>query len=818
MLGIRTKIKPDLECSAAELVYGTTLRIPGDFFGYSQSSADLDPSDYVQRLRQAMTHLRAIPPRPPTNADMVNLVATIESILKQTRKPDVTTHLIRQQVTTLVMAYKPRAIITKAEQSAIKTLRNDASIVILPADEEGSTVVLDKTDYVQKANALLEDRRAYLQCGDESIKTLVTKLEKTLADMQSNKAISKSVWLTIKPTDAVPARFYGLTKVHKAGLPLRPIVSLRGTPTYNLAKFLFRILSSLTSSAATTVCSAAQFLERHKGIGLSEEKVMVSFDVAALFTSIPQCLAVKTVSELLESKYDETIRHLVMRPKIHLPPGETTNVIYGIQCGTCEMSYIGETGKRLQTRVGEDKKAMYSVVEYINDKTVAVVAAAWFYDVVSVIWPKNHKERAVLLNNNRRPPDGTKVVENRAEEASNSRGSSSLQCPLMGGNADRPHCVTIHDASTGSVNELHGDININIAAPSFSPVHLDEAKGPANDAQTAENRGLLNRDHCIIIQGLPESSASTPRERVAADLEQFQKLINEMLQPTEDVTVLKAFRLGSRTTAAPQTRPRPLKIVLVYRPPRNDPDADVQLLEELTLFSTRPTTLIVGDFNAPHINWSSASADCSEAAFDQQLLRTSDNLLLTQHVMFPTRVREGQQMNCLDLVFTKSSDNIDVVNCLPPLGQSDHVVLMWEYTLFSLPAQPLDSRPNIWRGDFEQMRKDLSPIDWASILSGDVEEDWCQFKELAHNLISNHCPIMRRRLTNRPRWLTPSLKKEVNKKRKLWKRCLADRTPESLSSYKLQRNRVKILIARDRKAFEKDLLNRAMVNPKVLYS
>nr|VZI50138.1 unnamed protein product [Spirometra erinaceieuropaei] len=165
----------------------------------------------------------------------------------------------------------------------------------------------------------------------------------------------------------------------------------------------------------------------------------------------------------------------------------------------------------------------------------------------------------------------------------------------------------------------------------------------------------------------------------------------------------------------------------------------------------RPATLIVGDFNAPHINWSSASADCSEAAFDQQLLRTSDNLLLTQHVMLPTRVREGQQMNCLDLVFTKSSDNIDVVNCLPPLGQSDHVVLMWEYTLFSLPAQPLDSRPNIWRGNFDEMRSDLSPIDWASTLSGDVEEVWCQFKE-------------------------------------------------------------------DRKAFEKDILNRARVNSKVLYS
>nr|VZI52664.1 unnamed protein product [Spirometra erinaceieuropaei] len=210
------------------------------------------------------------------NTDPVNLMATVESILKQTGEPDEATHLIRQQVTSLLMAHKSRAIITKAKQNALKALRNDTSIVILPADKRRSTVVLDKTDYVQKANALLEDRQAYLPCGEESIKTVGTQLQKTLAEMQSNRAISKSVRLTIKPTDAAAARSYGLPKVHKPGLPLRPIVSLRGTPTYNLAKWLFRKLRSLTLNAATTVCSAAQFLERLKGIRLSDNEVMVS--------------------------------------------------------------------------------------------------------------------------------------------------------------------------------------------------------------------------------------------------------------------------------------------------------------------------------------------------------------------------------------------------------------------------------------------------------------------------------------------------------------------------------------------------------------
>ncbi|BHF74004.1 hypothetical protein SprV_0401708800 [Sparganum proliferum] len=52
---------------------------------------------------------------------------------------------------------------------------------------------------------------------------------------------------------------------------------------------------------------------------------------------------------------------------------------------------------------------MYSVVEFFNDKSVAVVAEAWFYNAGSVLWPKKHRQRSILLENNQRPPDGTKA-------------------------------------------------------------------------------------------------------------------------------------------------------------------------------------------------------------------------------------------------------------------------------------------------------------------------------------------------------------------------------------------------------------------------
>nr|VZI37735.1 unnamed protein product [Spirometra erinaceieuropaei] len=95
-----------------------------------------------------------------SDADPVNLVSRIESVLKHSQEPAETQHLIRQQVTSLVIAHKPRLVNPLAQQDALRALKADKSIVILLADKGRSTVILDKSEYLQKANALLEDRQA----------------------------------------------------------------------------------------------------------------------------------------------------------------------------------------------------------------------------------------------------------------------------------------------------------------------------------------------------------------------------------------------------------------------------------------------------------------------------------------------------------------------------------------------------------------------------------------------------------------------------------------------------------------------------------
>ena len=47
LLGIHTALTQDIKCTTAELVYGTTLRLPGEFFSPSPSSNPLNLSQYV---------------------------------------------------------------------------------------------------------------------------------------------------------------------------------------------------------------------------------------------------------------------------------------------------------------------------------------------------------------------------------------------------------------------------------------------------------------------------------------------------------------------------------------------------------------------------------------------------------------------------------------------------------------------------------------------------------------------------------------------------------------------------------------------------
>ncbi|BHF78004.1 hypothetical protein SprV_0602111400 [Sparganum proliferum] len=68
LLGIRAALKSDLNCSAAELVFGTTLRLPGEIVTPTSRGAEETPENF---LRQFMRSLSPVPPRAPSTEPYV---------------------------------------------------------------------------------------------------------------------------------------------------------------------------------------------------------------------------------------------------------------------------------------------------------------------------------------------------------------------------------------------------------------------------------------------------------------------------------------------------------------------------------------------------------------------------------------------------------------------------------------------------------------------------------------------------------------------------------------------------------------------------
>lgn len=57
LLGIRAALKEDLHCTSAELVYGTTLRLPGEFIQPSPPDPTSDPASFVTLLKETMSQI-----------------------------------------------------------------------------------------------------------------------------------------------------------------------------------------------------------------------------------------------------------------------------------------------------------------------------------------------------------------------------------------------------------------------------------------------------------------------------------------------------------------------------------------------------------------------------------------------------------------------------------------------------------------------------------------------------------------------------------------------------------------------------------------
>ena len=235
----------------------------------------------------------------PTTIPTTDYITAVESAIRNNKLTGAEADDLRLSVTSsLKTAKPPPSNITVEERKALASLQKDENITILPADKGRCTVILNTTDYDSKLTDLLSDNKTYEKLKGDPTNKYKNKVIKSLQKLEKEGVIDKQLYYKLYPGEATPS-IYGLPKIHKKDVPLRPIVSGIDSVTYNVAKHLTSILAPLVGQGEHHIENTGDFVQKIKGLKLEPDETMVSFDVTALFTSVPTNIAVKVVKERL---------------------------------------------------------------------------------------------------------------------------------------------------------------------------------------------------------------------------------------------------------------------------------------------------------------------------------------------------------------------------------------------------------------------------------------------------------------------------------------------------------------------------------------
>ena len=143
---------------------------------------------------------------------------------------------------------RPNALYTQEELNTLKDLRNDSSIVIMKLDKDNGVVILNKYDYNKKMDEILsatskfDDATKLTLKRENQIKTLLTKLK-------ADNCINEKTYKELYPTGTRIGILYGLPKIHRFSIPLRPTLSSTNHYSYNIAKFFIPFLTPISTSS-----------------------------------------------------------------------------------------------------------------------------------------------------------------------------------------------------------------------------------------------------------------------------------------------------------------------------------------------------------------------------------------------------------------------------------------------------------------------------------------------------------------------------------------------------------------------------------------
>ena len=128
----------------------------------------------------------------------------------------------------------------------VRKLYKRDDIIISKPDKGRAVVVMNKCDYIEKMMVVLQDKLKFQEIKPAETFDRTDKMEQQLSSfllqLVTNCELSEATYKSVRPVGSCRPRMYGVPKIHKTGVPLRPILSMSGSPQYAVSQWLCSVL------------------------------------------------------------------------------------------------------------------------------------------------------------------------------------------------------------------------------------------------------------------------------------------------------------------------------------------------------------------------------------------------------------------------------------------------------------------------------------------------------------------------------------------------------------------------------------------------
>ena len=118
------------------------------------------------------------------------------------------------------------------EQNALQELQSRDDIIITDTDKGGAVVILDVEDYIKEVGRQLRNTEKYKRLNHNPTTTNNETVNKIIKRFHKENLISKNT------TESPKFRFYLKLKLHKKGVPGRPVISSVNCHTIEMSEYV----------------------------------------------------------------------------------------------------------------------------------------------------------------------------------------------------------------------------------------------------------------------------------------------------------------------------------------------------------------------------------------------------------------------------------------------------------------------------------------------------------------------------------------------------------------------------------------------------